>query len=164
MILSLIVAADENNCIGGENKLLWKLPDDLRRFRDLTQGHTVIMGRKTYDSIGKALPNRRNIVITRQSGLKLEGCDTMQSLDSAIESAKNDRNAEVFVIGGADMYALAMPKAHRIYLTRVEGKFKGDAYFPAIDPALWTEMSNVKHAKNNKHLFQFAYINYERVK
>jgi dihydrofolate reductase len=128
--IALIAAMARNRVIGIDNSLPWRLPADLKRFRELTSGHTVIMGRKTYESLGKPLPNRRNIVITTQRSYKVPGCDIAHSLGRALQLAKDD---EVFVIGGEQIFRQAMPKAKIFYLTIIDADFKGDASFPKIE-------------------------------
>lgn len=142
MTLSIIVAVAQNGVIGGENRLLWHIPDDLKRFKQLTSGHSVIMGRKTYESIGRPLPNRRNIVITRNSALQLSGCELVGSLEEALNLTKNED--EVFVIGGGEIYRQALPLARMVYLTRVWENFSGDTHFPDLDPVSWELISDEK--------------------
>ncbi|MDD5055911.1 MAG: dihydrofolate reductase [Candidatus Peribacteraceae bacterium] len=163
MIISMIVAADENNCIGAGNKLLWSLPDDMKHFRELTKGHPVIMGRKTHESIGKVLPGRRNIVISHRKDLKIDGCDIVDSLDRAIELVKDDPSGEAFIIGGGEIYRQAMERADRIYLTRVDGEFTGDTFFPEIDEERWREVSREEHPADERHQYSFSFILYTRV-
>jgi len=160
MILSLIAAADENNCIGGGNRLLWHLPDDLKRFRALTTGKAVIMGRRTFDSIGHALPDRRNIVITRRSDWHRDDVEIVYSFESAIEAVRGE--PEAFLIGGGSIYKEGMDYARHIYLTRVHAAFKGDTFFPEIDLNLWHEVKREGHAVDEKHDHAFTYIDYER--
>lgn len=161
MILSLIAAADEGNCIGGENRLLWDLPDDLKRFRALTKGKSVIMGRKTYDSIGRPLPHRRNIVITSRADWGRDGVEVVHSLADAINLVRGE--SEVFIIGGGMLYQEALDYAQRIYLTRVHAALEGDAYFPIIDLAVWKEVRREEHPADAAHEYAFTYIDYERV-
>src|SRR5690606_5122657 len=141
--LSIIVAVSANNAIGKNNQLLWHLPADLKHFKNITSGHTIIMGRKTYESIGKPLPHRRNIVITRQPQLQLAGVEIVHSLDEALALCQNE--AEVFVIGGAEIYRQALPLCQRIYLTRVHKHFDGDAFFPELDYETWQEIEKEDH-------------------
>ncbi len=162
MLLSIIVAADLNNVIGAGNKLLWNLPDDMKHFRELTKGHPVIMGRKTHESIGRALPGRQNIVISRRKDLTIDGCDVVDSLDRAIELVKDDPTGEVFIIGGGEIYKQAMDRADRIYLTRVHGKFTGDTFFPEIDPKMWKEVEREEYTSNEKHQYSFLFMVFER--
>lgn len=135
MILSAIVAHDKNFLIGGDNKLLWHLPEDLKRFKKITRGHTVIMGRKTFESIGKPLPNRLNIVLTTDKNYKAEGCLVFNDMLDVLMEVLND--AEVFVIGGGEIYKQLFPITNRIYTTLVDGDFKGDTYFPEYSEKDW---------------------------
>ncbi len=169
MTISLIVAASENNVIGRRNALPWHLPDDLKHFRDLTKGKTVIMGRKTYESIGKPLPNRRNIVIstTKKS---IPGCEVFSSLGDAFMRLHDEKEqGEVFIIGGvrifqeAFMEILSEFSVHRIYLTRVHATVQGDVVFPEINWRRWKEVSAEKHAKDAKHEYAFTFLTYEHV-
>jgi dihydrofolate reductase len=160
MTVSIIVAAAENNVIGGNNQLLWQLPDDLKRFKSVTTGHTVIMGRRTYDSIGKALPNRRNIVISRDAGLKIEGCETANSLEDALQLAAGEK--EVFVIGGGRVYEQAWDKADKLYLTRVHTEKEGDTFIPGIRADRWIEESREFHPADGKHAYAYSFIIYKR--
>ncbi len=160
MTLSIIVAADENNVIGHGNSLIWKLPDDLKHFRKVTEGHTVIMGRKTFDSIGRPLPNRRNIVITRQKDLQISGCEVVQSLSAALDLVASEK--EALIIGGSEIYLQTLEKADRIYLTRVHGEFIGDSFFPGLDPSVWKEVSTREHPEDEQHSHAFTFFVYER--
>ena len=163
MTLSAIVAASENNVIGRNNDLPWRLPDDLKYFRDTTLGHPVIMGRKNYDSGPFPLPGRTNIVITRDPLLYLSGCHVTPSLSAAIEKAKSYANDEIFIIGGGMIYELAMPIIDKLYLTRVHTQIAGDAFFPEINPEEWRLTSERYHAKDDRHPYDFTYLVYERV-
>src|ERR1700749_361938 len=136
MIVSIIVAIGENNAIGKNNQLLWHLPADLKHFKVITSGHTIIMGRKTFDSDGKPLPNRRNIVVTRQD-IRIQGCEVVKSIDEAIALCEGED--EVFIGGGAEIYRQAMDKTDRIYLTIVHKMFDADTFFPEIDFKKWVE-------------------------
>src|SRR5476651_6316 len=142
MTVTIVVAISENHVIGKDNKLLWYLPNDLKHFKDITTGHTVIMGRKTYNSVGKPLPKRRNIVITRKP-IEIEGCEVVNSLEAAIALCKDE--AEVFIVGGAEIYRQAMPVCNRIYLTIVHHSFDADTFFPEIDYKEWKEMAHEDH-------------------
>ncbi|WP_304612946.1 dihydrofolate reductase [Parapedobacter sp. ISTM3] len=158
--ISAIVAAAENNAIGKGNELLWHLPNDLRFFKQTTSGHTVVMGRKTYESVGKPLPNRRNIVITRQADYAINGAEVVHSLDEAIQRCTGD--GEVFVVGGAEIYKAALPITNRIYLTRVHATLAGDAYFPELDEREWTIVSSQHHEPDERHAFAYTFLCYER--
>lgn len=129
--LSIIVAMDKNRLIGGENKLLWNIPGELKRFKEITTGHPIILGRKTHESIGRVLPNRTNIIVTRDPDYKVEGTIVVHSLEKALEKAKSEPGCdEIFVIGGGQIYAQALPMADRLYVTIVDGDYEGDTYFP----------------------------------
>lgn len=128
--LSMIVAVDETRAIGKDNRLLWNIPDDLRRFKELTTGHTVIMGENTYYSIGRPLPNRTNIVVTLNQSLELPGCIVAHSIDEAFQMAREQESEEVFVIGGASIYKQCLPLIERLYLTLVQGTHEADTFFP----------------------------------
>ncbi|KIO75159.1 dihydrofolate reductase [Pedobacter lusitanus] len=155
MIVSIIVAIAENNGIGKDNQLLWHLPADLRHFKNTTSGHTVIMGRKTFDSVGKPLPNRRNIVITRSSSLEIPGVEVVNTLDAAI--ALCDPSEEVFIVGGAEIYKMAMDITDKIYLTVVKGDYEADTFFPAIDPDIWKEESSSSHEPDEKNSIGYTF-------
>lgn len=161
MNITLVVAIAENNAIGKNNQLLWHLPADLKHFKQITSGHTIIMGRKTYDSIGKPLPNRRNIVITRQNDLKLEGVEVVGSLNDAVALCTTE--SEVFVIGGAEIYKSALPLAQKIYLTTVHQSFDADAFFPEIDREQWTETEKESHSPDEKNAFSYTFSTLERL-
>src|SRR5690349_9733239 len=141
IILSQLVATDENNVIGRDNKLPWHLPNDLKYFKNLTWGMPILMGRKTFDSIGKPLPGRKSIVITRSTDWKHEGVEVVHSIESAIEKAKEFGVKEIFVIGGAEIFKTSIGEAFRIYRTLIHHKFEGDVYFPQIDPNEWELVS-----------------------
>ncbi|RWU04870.1 dihydrofolate reductase [Pedobacter chitinilyticus] len=159
--ISIVVAISENNAIGKDNQLLWHLPSDLKHFKNITTGHTIIMGRKTYDSIGKPLPNRRNIIITRQKDLNLEGVEVVNSLEEALSLSKDEE--EVFIIGGAEIYKQAVAVSHRIYLTRVHQEFEADAFFPELDHETWREIEKVDHLPDEKNKFAYTFSTLERV-
>jgi dihydrofolate reductase len=158
MILSIVVATGINGEIGKDNKLLWHLPADLKYFKNLTSGHPIIMGRHTFESIGRALPNRRNIVITRQQDLKIEGVDVVHSLEEAIALVKDLE--EIMVIGGADVYKQALPIADRIYITRVNVEPEADRYFPDLDMDNWIINVDISHPadEKNEHDIQFQML------
>ncbi|MGB6084478.1 dihydrofolate reductase [Moheibacter sp.] len=160
--LIIIVAKAENNVIGNENQLIWHLPNDLKHFKNLTSGHPIIMGRKTFESIGKPLPNRTNIVITRNSNWNADGVLTANSLEEAIEKAK-ELDPEVFIIGGGNIYEQAMDWADALEVTEVHHSFEGDTKFPEIDLSVWKETSREKFGKDEKHLFEYSFVRYERI-
>jgi dihydrofolate reductase len=163
-LVSLVVAAAANGVIGRDNAMPWHLPEDLAHFKRLTLGHPVVMGRKTYESIlatlGKPLPGRTNIVVTRQPGFAAPGCTVVGSLEAALGAAREAD--EVFVIGGAEIYRLALARADRVYLTRIDAAFEGDATFPALDPAEWREAVREDHPPAAGRSFGFAFLRYDR--
>jgi dihydrofolate reductase len=165
MIVSIIVAAAENGVIGRDNKLPWSLPDDLKYFRKVTEGKPVIMGRKTFESIGRPLPNRVNIVLTT-TYLDLKSCKVASSLPQAVTMALESKPAEVFLIGGRDVFAKALEQslADRIYLTRVHARVEGDVLLPDIDWGKWKEVSSTYHEADDKHAYPFTFLVYERKK
>lgn len=157
--LTMIVAAAENNAIGKDNKLIWHLSDDLKRFKALTNEHHIIMGRKTFESFPKPLPNRTHVVITRQIDYKVpKGVVIVNSLEEAIEACKTD--TQPFIIGGGEIYKQAMDFADKIELTRVHETFEADAFFPEIDLNLWKETKNEFRKKDAKHDYEFSFITY----
>jgi dihydrofolate reductase len=158
MRISLIVAAAQNGVIGRDNQLIWRLPDDLKQFKRLTTEHPIIMGRKTFDSIGKPLPNRTSIVITRNKGWSFEGVVVVNSVKEAVEAAKSTETDEAFVIGGAEIYRLTLPLANKIYLTEVQADFEGDAYFTIPDMEKWQEESRFHHPADEKHATAFDFV------
>ena len=159
--LTIIVAAGENDAIGKDNKLLWDLRDDLQHFKKLTSGHHIIMGRKTFESFPKPLPNRTHVVITRQNDYQVpEGVITVSSLEDAIEISKND--SQPFIIGGGEIYKQAMPLADKIEITRVHHEFEADTFFPKIDTAIWKEVNNIFHKKDADHEYEFSFLTYKR--
>ncbi len=160
MSISLIVAVSTNNVIGVRGEMPWHISEDLRRFRELTTGKPVVMGRKTFDSIGRPLPERRNIVITRDPNFTAPGCDIVASPDVAIELV--GELAEIMVIGGSQIYAAFLPRARRIYLTRVNAHIDGDTYFPALDESEWNLVCCEEHAANEARQHGFAFMTYDR--
>ena len=161
--LTMIVAAGENNEIGKDNDLIWHLRDDLKRFKSLTSGHHIIMGRKTFESFPKPLPNRTHIVITRQSNYKSpDGVIIVNSIEDAINIAKKD--SQPFIIGGGEIYKQAMPYASKIEITRVHATFpEADTFFPKIDTSIFKETSNVFHKKDDNHQYEFSFLTFERI-
>lgn len=162
MVLSIIVAAAENNVIGRDNGLVWRLSADLKRFKALTTGHTILMGRKTYESVGKALPNRRNIVISRNPDYRAEGCEVVLGVEEALELTKGED--EVFVTGGGTIYKELWDKADKLYLTVVHQECEGDTVIPPVDPGKWKEVSREEHQADEKNECDYTFINYERIK
>lgn len=159
-MISIIVAVAKNGVIGDKNSLLWHLREDMIHFRTTTSGHPVVMGRKTYDSIGRPLPKRTNVVITRDTNLAIEGCTMVHSLDEAV--AMFDKSEEVFIIGGAQIYKQALPIADRIYLTVIDKEYEGDTSFPEIDHSAWNEISREEHSSGEEFEHPFAFITLER--
>lgn len=158
-MITIIVAVAENGVIGDKNALLWHIREDMVRFRTITSGHPVIMGRKTYESIGRPLPKRTNVVITR-SDLQIEGCRVVHSLDEAFEMF--EPSEEVFVIGGAQIYEQALPKADRILLTIVHRPYEGDTSFPTIDPSVWKECSRERFERGEEFDAPFSFVEFRR--
>lgn len=159
-MLSIIAAVSLNNALGKDNKLLWHLPADLKRLKELTMGHHLIMGRKTFESLGRPLPGRPHIVISRDANLKFDGVTVVDSLEKAFELAKNDN--QPFVFGGAEIYKQALPFIERIYLTRVTETFEGDAYFPELDTVEWELVSKLDFEPDEKNKFHYSYEEYKK--
>lgn len=159
MKVSVIVAVAENGVIGDKNSLLWHISEDLRNFKRVTSGHPVIMGRKTFESLGRPLPNRTNVVITRQN-ITIEGCEVAHSLDEALAMFPSDE--ELFVIGGAQIYAEALPRADRFYLTRVHHPYEGDTSFPAWNESEWQMVESEHFERGEKYEYPFTIEVYER--
>ncbi|MBO7286085.1 MAG: dihydrofolate reductase [Alistipes sp.] len=161
-MVSIIVAVAQNGTIGDKNSLLWHIKEDMRFFRTTTSGHAVIMGRKTFESLGsKPLPKRTNIVITRQD-VEFEGALTAHSLQEAIRMAEGDE--EVFIIGGAQIYAQALECADRLYLTLVEHDYEGDTSFPEIDYRYWQLVAEQRHERGEEYEYPFSFLTFDRVK
>ncbi|MFZ1808726.1 MAG: dihydrofolate reductase [Cyclobacteriaceae bacterium] len=165
MTISLIAALAQNRVIGKENDLPWRLPDDMKYFMQTTSGHHVLMGRKNYDSLPdkfKPLPNRTNIVVTRQSNFEAVGCTIVSSIEQGIEIASKNKEEELFVIGGAQIYKQSLERADYLYLTEINAEIEGDTFFPEIDPAKWSEVSRKPHAIDEKHRYSFDFVIYKR--
>jgi|TARA_Y100001954_G_scaffold50868_1_gene53875 dihydrofolate reductase len=166
MIVSIIVAACENNVIGKDNDLIWHLPTDMKFFKDTTKDHHVIMGRKNFESIPhkfRPLPNRTNIIITRNKNYFAKDCVVASSIKEAINIAKNNNDKEPFIIGGGEIYKLALEEdlVDRIYLTKVHHKFEGDTFFPKLGSE-WIEKNRVKHDVDEKHRYSFSFLIFEK--
>lgn len=159
-MISIIVAASTNNVIGARGALPWRISDDLKRFKALTLGKPVVMGRRTFESIGRPLPGRQNIVITRQADYEAQGCTVVASPADALGAA--GQAGEVFIIGGSEIYSLFLPKASRIYLTRVQAYVDGDAFLPDINEQDWQLTETEAHAANDVNQFAFEFRIYER--
>jgi len=158
--VSLIAAMAENRVIGVGNTLPWHLPADLKHFRQITTGHHVIMGRRNYESIGKPLPNRINIVVTRNRHFRAPGCVVAHSFEEALERARAD--PEIFIIGGAEIYRQAFNRADRLYLTLVHANIVGDTYFPPFDPDQWDEIKREQHEADDKNPYAYSFLMYDR--
>lgn len=160
MIVSIIVAMGENRVIGIKNQLPWQLPADMKWFREQTMGKPIIMGRKTYDSIGRPLPKRRNIVISRDTSLLIDGCEVVHSSKAALALCQNEE--EVMIIGGASFYEQMLGHADRLYLTQVHTCPDGDAYFPEINKQQWHEKKRIDHQKDEANAFDYSFIILDR--
>jgi dihydrofolate reductase len=159
MTVTIVVAISENNAIGKNNQLLWYLPADLKHFKNITTGHTVIMGRKTYDSVGKPLPNRRNIIITRKD-ITIEGCEVVKSIEDALALSAGEE--EVFIVGGAEIYKQSIHLTDRIYLTIVHQEFDADSFFPEINYDEWQETEREDHQPDEKNKLPYSFITLDR--
>ncbi len=158
---TLVVAIARNGVIGRNNQLPWRLPDDLAYFKRVTMGRPVIMGRRTHESIGKPLPGRRNIVVTRNPGYSAPGCTVVPSLEAAYRAAGDVE--EVYVIGGTSLFEAALPDAQRIHLTEVEADVEGDTYFPEFDRSLWRETEISRHGADERHAYPFRIVQLDRL-
>ncbi|MFF2156774.1 dihydrofolate reductase [Paenibacillus chitinolyticus] len=159
MSISFIFAMDRNNAIGIDNKLPWHLPADLKYFKKMTTGHPILMGRKTYDSIGRPLPNRDNIILTRQSGFEAEGCTVVHTVEEVLERYTE---GEVFVIGGTEVFLLFWPHVDKLYVTFIDDTFEADTFFPEIDPGEWTLVSDEPGIRDEKNPYDYTFRVYER--
>lgn len=162
-MLSIVVAKAKNNIIGKDNKLLWHLSDDLKKFKALTTGHTIIMGRKTFESLGRVLPNRKHIVFSNNPDFKVndENVEVVHSLLQIQEYIESEE--EAFVIGGAMMYNFLMPYVSKMYVTEIEKEFEGDAFFPRIDDKKWKEISREKGPEDGENNFEYNYVVYQKI-
>ena len=166
MVVSLIVAVSENNVIGKDNDLIWNFPNDMKYFKDTTKGHFVIMGRKNFESIPnkyRPLPNRTNVIVTRQNKYQAEGCIVVHSIEDAIKKAKKAADTEPFIIGGGEIYQLALKSQliERIYLTRIHHHYDGDTFFPTLGKE-WRLVNSKKHSADNKHIYNYDFEIYEK--
>jgi len=159
-MISLIWAMDQQRLIGANNQMPWHLPADMAWFREHTLGKSVLMGRKTFDSIGKPLSKRRNIILSRQHNLSVDGCDIVHDLKDVISEFEGE---ELMVMGGAEIYALALPLAKRLYCTQIEASFEGDAWFPAIDMNQWSCVHQESHQPDEKNKYPYRFEIYERI-
>lgn len=162
MRVSLIAALTANRAIGRDNALPWYVPADLKRFKTLTMGHTLVMGRRTFDSVGEPLPGRTNLVVTRQEGWAAPGVTVVHSLPEALETARRAGEEELFIAGGAEIYRLALPLADRLYLTRLETEIEGDAFFPELPPGAWRLTESEPHPATHAVPFAFRFEVWER--
>ena len=161
MKISIIAAMAKNGVIGNHNSLPWHLPADLQYFKQKTLHKPIIMGRKNYESIGRPLPNRQNIIITRNQKFSAAGCIVAHDFDTALKLAGDA--SEVMVIGGAEVYKLALPLADKLYLTFIDAAIAGDVYFPQWDPKLWQEISRESHPADAKHKYAFSFVEYKLI-
>jgi dihydrofolate reductase len=161
MTISIIVAMTADRVIGRDNTLPWRLPADLRRFKRLTLGHHLVVGRKTWESIGRPLPGRKMVVITRQRKFRADGVEVVHSIDDALAVARKNGEDEVFIAGGEEIYRQTLARAHRLYLTRVHATIEGDAFFPEYDAAAWTEVEREDRAADEKNPHAFSFVTYE---
>lgn len=159
-MITVIAAVAENNALGKENQLLWHLPDDFKRFKTLTSGHYIIMGRKTFESFPKPLPNRTHVIISRQANYQPEGCIVVNSLEQAIEACP--KTEEVFIIGGGEIYRQSIVVADKLDLTKVHTNFEADTYFPEVDLSEWQLVFEEYHPKDERHDFAFTFQTYLR--
>ena len=164
-MVSIIVAMDKNRVIGHNNTLPWHLPEDFRHFKTTTMGCPIIMGRKTHESIGKKLPGRKNVILTRQNNYISEGCEISHSFEEAYEKAKdqNKKDQEIFVIGGSNIYESALEHVDRLYVTHVQGEFEGDTYFPEIDSKKWKVIDERTFQKDEKNKYDMKFVTYEKI-
>lgn len=162
MLLSIIVAASDNGVIGTGNKLPWRLSGDLQRVKAITMGHHLLMGRKTYESIGRPLPGRTTVIISRSKELQVPGCIVVGSLDKAIEAAQSD--SEAFVFGGGEIFRAALPVTDRVYFTRVHCHVDGDTHFPELDPDHWTVIRQEQYPADEKNEFPCTFTVLERIR
>ncbi|MFC6097048.1 dihydrofolate reductase [Flavobacterium qiangtangense] len=160
-MITMVAAIAENNALGKDNDLLWHLPDDFKRFKQITSGHYIIMGRKTFESFPKPLPNRTHVIITRQKEYHPEGCIVVDSMEKAIEACPKDE--AIFIIGGGEIYNLGMDFADSIELTRVHENFEADTFFPEIDKNKWQLISDEYHPADERHKFDFSYQTFTKI-
>jgi len=158
--LSIIVAMADNRTIGINNTLPWRIPEDLKRFKALTMGHHMIMGRKTFDSIGRPLPGRTTVVVTRNRELQISGCLVAHTLEQAIAACAGDE--QIFIVGGAELYAQVMPLADMLYITEIQQAIDGDAHFPEFDRAEWLEVSREKCSQQTPQPLEYHFVSYRR--
>ena len=158
----MIAAVAENNALGKNNDLLWHLPNDFKRFKEITSGHHIIMGRKTFESFPKPLPNRTHVIITRQNDFEYEGCIVVQNIEKALSVCPINEN--LYIIGGGEIYQQSISFADQLDITRVHHSFDADVYFPEIDPEIWELTSETFHQKDERHLFDYTFQTFVRKK
>jgi dihydrofolate reductase len=166
MIISLIAALSKNRVIGKDNDLPWHLPDDMKYFMQTTKLHHVVMGRKNYQSIPekfRPLPNRTNIVVTRQQNFNAPNCVVVNSIEAALEIANANSEQEVFIIGGAEIYNQGLASANKLYLTEIDAEINGDTYFPTFNKSDWREVSRIHHPIDDRHKYAFDFVVYEKI-
>ena len=160
-MITIIAAVADNNALGKDNQLIWHLPSDLKRFKKVTSHHHVIMGRKTYESLGKPLPNRTNIIISRNTNFKAEGCVVVNSLQAALDAAKEDENP--YILGGAEIYQQAILFADKLDITFVHHQFEADAFFPEIPKSVWKETSREDFKADEMNIYDYSFVTYQRI-
>lgn len=160
-MIAIVVAAAENNVIGKDNGLIWHLPADLRHFKQITMGHPILMGRKTYESIGKPLPGRTSVIITTQKDYEAEGCIVTHSVQEAVAQARQ-LDEDLYIIGGAHIYEQTLPVTDRIYMTRVHASFNGDVYFPELDEKDWETVEEEHHEPDEKNKYSYSFLTLQR--
>jgi len=163
MFLSMVVAAANNNVIGKDNQLVWTLPNDMKFFKNITWGMPVLMGRKTFEALGKPLPGRKNFVITRNNDWQADGVVTVSSLGDAKLLVKEMDVKEIMIIGGGEIYKMLLPDTNRVYLTRVDAEPEGDAHFPELSPSEWKLTSHDDHQADSKHAFNYSFQVWDRI-
>lgn len=159
-MISMIVAMDNNRAIGKDNELLWHLPDDFQYFKAVTMGKPILMGRKTFESIGRPLPGRENVVVTRDKSFSAEGVTVVNSIDAALEATQ--QYDEVMVIGGANLYQQMLPLADKLYVTLVRHAFEGDVFFPEINTDKWLMTHQTEHSADDRHVYSFSFLTYQK--
>lgn len=162
MIISQIVAVAENKVIGKDNDLIWRVPADLRYFKETTSGHHILMGRKNYESIGRPLPNRTSVIITRNKDYQAEGCIVVNSIEEALKVAKANGETEAFIIGGGEIYKSSLQQTDKIYYTEIHETFDGDTFYPELDKTTWKETAREKHLKDEKNPYDYSFVVYEK--
>lgn len=165
MIISIIAAVSENNVIGKDNDLVWRLPNDMQYFMETTKGHHVIMGRKNYQSIPhkfRPLPDRTNIIITRQTDFEAKDCFVVNSIKDALDIARRNGEEEAFIIGGGEIYEQSIDQADRLYITEVKGTFDGDTFFPEFDRDQWKEVSRIQNKPDDQHNYAYDFVIFEK--